>query len=169
MAKNNSIIADNDPRFKDLDHYIDSISDEEGTNLIVLQKAQGIFGFLPIEVLKHISDYKHVPLSELYGVATFYSQFTLTKRGKHTISICLGTACYVRGAQKVLDKVRDILKIEVGETTEDGLFTLENARCLGCCGLAPVMMIDEQVYANLVDLEKIPGILDKYREEEVNE
>ncbi|MDD2484729.1 MAG: NAD(P)H-dependent oxidoreductase subunit E [Eubacteriales bacterium] len=152
-----------DPRYVELKAYIDSVKGNEGIAMSVLQEAQTIFGYLPLEVQKFISQNIDVPLAELYGVSTFYSQFTLTPRGKHHIGICLGTACYVRGAQKLVDKFVAELKIAVGETTEDGLFTLDATRCLGCCGLAPVIMIDEDVYGKLDDVDAIPGILDKYR------
>ncbi|MBQ7502829.1 NAD(P)H-dependent oxidoreductase subunit E [bacterium] len=128
----------------------------------VLQEAQHIFGYLPLEVLKYISEHIGVPVAELYGVATFYSQFSITPKGKHRVSVCLGTACYVRGAPKVLDKVCEELKVKIGETTADGLFTLDATRCLGCCGMAPVMMIDDDVYGKLEDVSVIPDILKKY-------
>ncbi len=152
-----------DPRYVELKAYIDSVKGNEGIAMSVLQEAQRIFGFLPLEVQKFISENIDVPLAELYGVSTFYSQFTITPRGKHLIGVCLGTACYVRGAQKLVDKLVAELKIPVGATTEDGLFTLEATRCLGCCGLAPVMMIGEDVYGSLDNVDVIPGILDKYR------
>ena len=106
-----------------------------------------------------------VTLSEVYGVATFYSQFRLEPNGKYTISVCLGTACYVKGSQKVLDRLSEELKTPVGKTSPDGLFTLNATRCLGACGLAPVMTINDEVYGRLVP-DDIPGILAKYREKE---
>lgn len=160
------VINENDPRFEQLKEYIDSIRDSKGITMPVLQEAQRIFGFLPMEVQKFVSREIGVPLAEIYGVSTFYSQFNLTPKGKHKISVCLGTACYVKGAQAVIDKVSDELNVSVGETTNDGLFTLEATRCLGCCGLAPVMMIDEEVYAKLEDLSAIPKILEKYYDEQ---
>lgn len=159
-------VTPDDPRFADLQKYLDEVKDEEGPNLMILQQAQNIFGFLPLEVLKYISDHTGAPISELYGVATFYSQFTLTPKGKHTIQVCLGTACYVRGAKKIVDKLKEELNVTEGGTTADGLFTLETARCLGCCGLAPVMMIDGKVYANLVNVDKIPSIINEIRKGE---
>ena len=135
----------------------------QGVTLSVLQEAQRIFGYLPLEVQKFISDEINVPIAEIYGVSTFYSQFNLTPKGKHKIGICLGTACYVKGAQAVIDEVAKQLDIAVGDTTPDGIFTLEATRCLGCCGLAPVMMIDDDVYAKLDDVSGIPEILNKYR------
>lgn len=153
----------NDPRFAELKSYIDSLGGTQGVTMPVLQKAQGLFGYLPLEVQKFISKHTGVPVAELYGVATFYSQFAITPKGKHQIGVCLGTACYVKGAQAVLDKVCSELNVKVGETTTDGNFTLEATRCLGCCGLAPVMMIDDQVYGKLDDVSVIPDILNKYK------
>jgi NADH:ubiquinone oxidoreductase subunit E len=152
-----------DSRYVNLKKYIDSLKGTEGIALPVLQEAQQIFGYLPLEVQKFISENTGIPLAELYGISTFYSQFSITPKGKHHIGVCLGTACYVRGSQKVVDKVSDELNIKIGETTADGLFTLDATRCLGCCGLAPVMMIDEDVYGKLDDVEVIPAILEKYR------
>ena len=101
-------------------------------------------------------------LSEVYGVSTFYSQFSLKPKGKHVIGVCLGTACYVKGSQKILDTLCEELKIQPGDTTDDGLFTLNATRCLGACGLAPVMMIGEDVFGRLTP-DQVPGILDKFR------
>ena len=148
--------------FRELKEYIDSIRDTQGILMQTLHKAQEIFGYLPEEVQKFISIETKIPLAEIYGVATFYTQFTLTPKGQHTIGVCLGTACYVKNAQLVLDKLVKELGINVGDTTEDGLFTLDATRCLGCCGLAPVMVIDDEVYGKL-EPKNIPDILDKYR------
>ena len=158
----NKISAD-DKRFVELKEYIDSLNGAQGVTMSVLQEAQRIFGYLPLEVQKFISDEINVPIAEIYGVSTFYSQFNLTPKGKHKIGICLGTACYVKGAQAVIDEVAKQLDSAVGDTTPDGIFTLEATRCLGCCGLAPVMMIDDDVYAKLDDVSGIPEILNKYR------
>lgn len=163
------VILDNDPRFAELKAYIASLADTKGITMPVLQEAQRIFGFLPLEVQKFIALEIGVPLSEVYGVATFYSQFHLQPKGKHRISVCLGTACYVKGAQALLDKLAEELSVTVGETTPDGLFTLEATRCLGCCGLAPVMMIDGEVYGKLEDLSAISGILENYYDQRLNE
>ena len=152
-----------DKRYIELKAYIDSIKGTEGITMPVLQEAQRIFGYLPLEVQKFISENIEVPVAELYGVSTFYSQFKITPQGKHHIGVCLGTACYVRGAQKVMDKVTEELKVKIGETTPDKLFTLEATRCLGCCGLAPVMMIDDDVYGNLDNVDVIHDILEKYK------
>ncbi len=156
-------IADDDPRYDELRTFIHDEKNKQGVAMIALQEAQRLFGYLPLEVHKFISKETGVPIAELYGVTTFYSQFTTELRGKHQIQVCMGTACYVKGAQKVLDKVLEVLGVEVGMTTPDRLFTVNAARCIGCCGLAPAMMIDNKVYANLVDVNQIPEILAQYK------
>ena len=148
--------------FAELKEYIDSVKNVQGILMQTLQKAQEIFGYLPLEVQKFISDETNIPLADIYGVVTFYTQFTIEEKGKHTIGVCLGTACYVKGSQEIIDKLSDELDVKVGQTTEDKLFTLEATRCLGCCGLAPVMVVDEDVYGK-VDSKKVPEIIAKYR------
>ncbi|HOG62222.1 MAG TPA: NADH-quinone oxidoreductase subunit NuoE [Sedimentibacter sp.] len=152
----------NEKLFIELKEYIDSVKDVDGSLMQVLHKAQDTFGYLPIEVQKFISSELDVPLAEVYGVATFYTQFAIEPKGKHKIGVCLGTACYVRGAQLIMDKLTKELNVKVGGTTQDNLFTFEATRCLGCCGLAPVMMIDQDVYGKL-EPKKIPEILAKYK------
>ena len=152
-----------DDRYQELSAYIDGMAGVAGASMPILQEAQRIFGFLPLDVQKFISERTGVPIAELYGITTFYSQFAIEPKGKHHIGVCLGTACYVKGSQKVIDKVAGELGVRIGETTADGLFTLEATRCLGCCGLAPVMMIDEDVYGKLEDIDVIPSILAKYK------
>jgi NADH:ubiquinone oxidoreductase subunit E len=152
----------NEKLFIELKEYIDSVKDVDGSLMQVLHKAQDIFGYLPIEVQKFISSELDVPLAEVYGVATFYTQFAIEPKGKHKIGVCLGTACYVKGAQLIMDKLTKELNVKVGGTTQDNLFTFEATRCLGCCGLAPVMMIDQDVYGKL-EPKKIPEILAKYK------
>lgn len=149
--------------FKQLKEYIDSVKDSEGILMQTLQKAQSIFGYLPIEVQKFISEETGIQLAEVYGVVTFYTQFSTVPKGKHKIGVCLGTACYVKGSQLVMDRLAKELNVKVGGTTEDNLFTLEATRCLGCCGLAPVMMIDDEVYGK-VEPKNIPEIISKYKE-----
>ncbi len=141
--------------------FIAGIKNERGALMPVLQKAQEIYGYLPIEVQKIIADELNISLSEVYGVVTFYSQFSLNPKGEHRISICLGTACYVKGADKILNALEDRLGIKVGECTADGIFSLDACRCVGACGLAPVMMIDDDVYGRLT-VEQLDGILAKY-------
>ena len=137
--------------------------DEQGALMPVLQAAQNIFGYVPEDVQKIIAEGIGCTLSEVYGVATFYSQFSLEPNGEHVIGVCLGTACYVKGSQKVLDKLAEVLEVEVGKTTKDGKFTLNATRCLGACGLAPVMMVNDEVYGRLTP-DEIPGIIAKYRD-----
>ncbi|MBN2897166.1 MAG: NAD(P)H-dependent oxidoreductase subunit E, partial [Clostridia bacterium] len=121
-----------------------------------------LFGALPLEVQKVISEELNIPLAEIYGVVTFYSQFSLVPKGEYVIGVCLGTACYVKGSQRLIDRISNELNVEIGKTSADGKFTLEATRCIGACGLAPVLTINEDVYGRLVEAD-IPGILDKYR------
>ena len=139
--------------------------DLPGALLPVLHEAQEIYGYLPIEVQQMVADGLGISLSEVYGVATFYSRFSLTPKGKHKISVCLGTACYVKGSDKILAEVEKKLGIKSGECTPDGLFSIDSCRCVGACGLAPVMMIDEEVYGKLTP-QSVAKILDKYIAEE---
>ena len=159
----NEFVQSREKEFAELKEYIDSIKNSQGILMQTLQKAQDIFGYLPLKVQEFISDETNIPLADIYGVVTFYTQFTTEEKGKHKVGVCLGTACYVKGSQEVMDKLVEELKIEVGQTTEDKLFTLEATRCLGCCGLAPVMMIDGDVYGKL-EPKKIPDILSRYKE-----
>ena len=140
---------------------IEELRGEPGCLMPIMQKAQEIYGYLPIEVQTMISDELEVPLEKIYGVSTFYSQFNLEPKGQHRISVCLGTACYVKGAQAVYDKLQELLGIGEGGCTPDGKFSLDSCRCVGACGLAPVMMIDEEVYGRLTP-DKLEEILDKY-------
>ena len=149
-------------KFAELEKLIAEHKDQPGALMPVLQGAQNIFGCVSEDVQKCIAEGLGVTLSEVYGVATFYAQFSLHPKGKYLISVCLGTACYVKGSQHILDKLSQVLNIAAGETTPDGLFTLEATRCLGACGLAPVMMINGKVYGRLTP-EAIPAIIDEYR------
>lgn len=128
----------------------------------VLQKAQEIYGYLPIEVQTMIAEGLGVSLEQVYGVSTFYSWFTLEPKGEHLIRVCLGTACYVKGSADILAELERQLGIKAGHTTSDGKFTLEATRCLGCCGLAPVMTVDDDVFGRLVPAD-VKGIVDKFR------
>ncbi len=135
--------------------------DQDGPLMPVLQEAQAIYGYLPIEVQKMISEGLDIPLEHIYGVVTFYAQFSLAPKGEYKIGVCLGTACYVKGSGDILNKIKEIIGIDVGECTPDGKFSLEATRCIGACGLAPVMTINEDVYGRLV-VGDIPDILKKY-------
>ncbi|MBO5869584.1 MAG: NADH-quinone oxidoreductase subunit NuoE [Clostridia bacterium] len=145
----------------ELESYIAEQKDVKGALIPVMQKAQELFGYLSFETMQLISDRLDVPVAEIYGVATFYALFSLTPKGDNVISVCTGTACYVKGAQAVLDEVKKQLGIESGETTPDGKFSIQDTRCLGCCGLAPVMVINEDVYGRLEPAD-IKDILAKY-------
>ena len=134
---------------------------EKGALMPVMQGAQEIYGYLPLEVQTMIAEGMDVPVEEVYGISTFYAQFALTPKGQYKISVCLGTACYVKGAQKLLDRISEILGIGPDDCTEDGRFSLEACRCIGACGLAPVMMINNDVYGRLT-VDQVGSILDKY-------
>ena len=144
-----------------LREYIEEYKETQGALIPIMQKAQAIYGYLPIEVQAVIADGFDIPLEEVYGVATFYAQFTLKPKGEHRIAVCMGTACYVKGAGAILEKISEILGISNGETTQDGKFTLDGVRCIGACGLAPVMLIDDDVYGSLTPGD-VEGILKKY-------
>jgi NADH-quinone oxidoreductase subunit E/NADP-reducing hydrogenase subunit HndA len=133
--------------------------------ITVLHKTQELYGYLPTEVMDEIAQAMEIPASHIWGVATFYHYFKLTPPGKHEIAICLGTACYVKGASQILQIIRDELKIDFGQVTEDGLFSLSPARCLGACGLAPVAMIDGKIHGELTP-KKIVQILKEYKKQE---
>jgi len=134
---------------EDINEICRSFGNEGGELINVLHKTQGLFGYLPAEVQEVVAKELNIPLARVYGVVTFYSYFTMKPKGKHPISICLGTACYVRGAEKVLDEFKRALNVKVGESTPDGKFSLSCLRCIGACGLAPVVMIGEKVYGRV--------------------
>ncbi len=140
---------------------IHELEGEKGALMPIMQRAQDIYGYLPIEVQTMISDELHVPLEKIYGIATFYSQFALNPKGRYQISVCLGTACYVKGSGDIYNKLMELLGIVGGECTPDGKFSLDACRCVGACGLAPVMMVNDEVYGRL-SVDDIPGILAKY-------
>ena len=134
---------------------------QQGATIPVLHEAQDIYGYLPIEVQEMISEGLDVPLAEIYGIVTFYTQFSLNPKGQFEIGVCLGTACYVKGSGDFLEKIKSILGIDVGECTPDGRFSLTATRCVGACGLAPVVTINEDVYGRLT-VDEVAGILKKY-------
>ncbi len=138
----------------------------EGSLIQVLHMAQGIYGYLPLEVQQVVADSLDIPLAEVSGVVSFYSFFSTQRRGEHTIRVCLGTACYVRGGKRIVERLHDILGVNVGDTTPDGKFTFEVARCIGACGLAPAMSIDDMVYKR-VNPDNLEHILSRYTQEEV--
>ena len=146
---------------EELEAYIAENKDMQGVLIPVMQKAQELFGYLSFETMQLISDRLNVPVAEIYGVATFYALFSLQPKGDNVISVCTGTACYVKGAADVLNAVKYTLGIEAGETTPDGKFSIQDTRCLGCCGLAPVMTVNGEVFGRLTPAD-VPGILAKY-------
>ena len=146
---------------KQLMDVIAAHQDDKGALMPVLQQAQEIYGYLPIEVQEIIAKALNVPLEEVYGVATFYSQFSLNPKGKYKVSVCLGTACYVKGSGDVFDKLCQKLNLENGECTPDGRFSLESCRCVGACGLAPVLTVNGEVYGK-VTVDDLDTILAKY-------
>ncbi|MCL6591479.1 MAG: NAD(P)H-dependent oxidoreductase subunit E [Firmicutes bacterium] len=140
---------------------IEEYKGKEGSLIQILHLAQGIYGYLPLELQQFIAEKLDMPLSEVYGVTTFYSFFSTKPRGENTIRVCLGTACYVRGGKKIVERLREILGIEVGDTTSDGKFTFEVMRCIGACGLAPAITINDRVYKQ-VNPDKLQSIIEKY-------
>ena len=135
-------------------------------NLIqMLNEVQEHYGYVPMHVQKELSEFLNVPMAEIYGVVTFYSRFSLEPQGKYKISVCLGTACFVKGSQKIMDRLTDRLKIKEGETTKDGLFTIEQTRCVGACGLAPVFTVNGEVYGK-ASVQKLDQVLDELIEKE---
>lgn len=141
--------------------FIEKSKHDKSLLMAVMQEAQGIYGYLPMEVQSMIAEGMDVPLEKVYGVATFYAQFSLSPKGKYNISVCLGTACYVKGAGDLMDKLSEKLGIGADECTEDGKFSLTACRCIGACGLAPVLTVNEDVYGRLT-VDDIDGILEKY-------
>lgn len=144
-----------------LDGIITKYKNKPGSLIPVLQETQGLVGYLPPVVQRHIARGLKIPISEIHGVVSFYSFFTMKPRGKHNIRVCLGTACYVKGIEGVVNKIKDVLKINVGETTEDRKFSLEAVRCLGACGLAPVMVVDHDTYGAMSP-KKALGVIGQY-------
>lgn len=143
---------------------IDQCRDNKSLLMHVMQQAQLIYGYLPFEVQVMIADGMDIPLEKVYGISTFYAQFALSPKGKYNISVCLGTACYVKGANTLLERVCEILKISPDECTEDNQFSIEACRCIGACGLAPVLTVNDDVYGKLT-VDEVDGILAKYMEE----
>ncbi len=163
MAKTESVPFSGTPEQEnELKKIIAELKDTQGALMPILQQAQEIYGYLPREVQTIISNEMEIPLEKVYGVATFYSQFSLQPKGKYQISVCLGTACYVKGSGDIFNKLEEILGITNGECTPDGKFSLDSCRCVGACGLAPVLLVNEDVYGRLVP-DDVPGILAKYQ------
>ena len=149
-------------KYRRIEEIIEEYKTKEGSLIQILHLAQGIYGYLPLELQQFIAQKMDMPLSELSGVVTFYSLFSTRPRGENTIRVCLGTACYVRGGKRILERLKEMLEIEVGDTTADGKFTLEVMRCIGACGLAPAMTINDKVFKQ-VNPDKLQGIIAKYK------
>lgn len=158
---NSCTCTETEKDFSEIANVIDLYRDKEGSLIQILHAAQGIYGYLPMALQEFIADSLQMPLSEVTGVVSFYSFFSTKPRGEHTIRVCLGTACYVRGGKKIIEALQKKLNVEIGDTTEDGKFTFEVARCIGSCGLAPAMMIDGVVYKQ-VNPNKLDAILSQY-------
>jgi len=149
--------------YEQLKQVIKEKKDVTNPLIEILHKAQDIFGYLPAEVQQFIADEMEIPVGQVFGVVTFYNHFSMKPRGKHVINVCTGTACFVKGAPKILQMLTDDLGIKIGNTTKDGLFTLSAVRCVGACSLAPVFVIDEEAYGRIDTREKLKDVLDKYR------
>ncbi|AIS53104.1 electron bifurcating hydrogenase subunit HydC [Thermoanaerobacter kivui] len=154
-----------DPRFEKVDEILSKLANERGALIAILQHVQHEFGYLPEDVIFYIASKTGIPASKIYGVATFYAQFHLKPRGKYVIRVCLGTACHVKGANKILAEFEKQLGIKAGETTSDLKFTLERVGCLGACGLAPTVMVNEKTYGKMTP-EKVSEVLKEYSDVE---
>ncbi len=158
----NELLKEFEPeQIEKLDEIVEKYKGQAGGLIPVLERAQELLGFLPVVVQKRIGRGLNIPFSHVYGVVTFYSFFTMQPRGKHTVRVCLGTACYVRGGKKIAENMEKIFGIKEGETTPDKMFTYETVRCLGACGLGPVVVIDENVHGR-VKPDKLKDILNQY-------
>lgn len=153
---------ENEDKIKKLNIIIEEKRNQKGALMAVLHEAQNLFGYLPIEVQRTVSKGLNIQLAEVYGVVTFYSQFTLVPKGRHEVAVCLGTACYVKEAQALVEEIKKDINIDVGQTTPDRNFSLVETRCIGACGLAPVMTIDGDVYGKL-EAKEVKDILAKYK------
>ena len=147
---------------KQITEIVERYKNEETPLMMVLEAIQSEYGYIPLEVQELVSSLMNIPVAEIYGVVTFYSFFSLTPKGKYVIGVCLGTACYVKGSQLVMDKFSELLGIKPGETTEDGLFTLDALRCIGACGIAPAISINGKVYPKM-SVDKVSAVINEYR------
>ena len=162
MSNNCTMCADAKEKAEKLDAIIAKYKNTQGALIPVLHEAQEVYGYLPLEVQRDIAEKLNIPLAEVYGVVSFYTQFSINPKGEYQINVCMGTACYVKGSKNILERLAKELDVKVGSTTKDGRFTLRDTRCLGACGLAPVIMINDDVYGRLVP-DDIPAIIEKYR------
>lgn len=152
-----------DEQVKEFESILEEYKGNRTNIMVVLQKTQGVFGYIPEGSVKIIAESLNMPESEIYGIITFYSQFTLTPKAKYNIDVCLGTACFVLGAQEIMDKILAKLNVKVGETTKDGKWIVTSCRCLGCCGLAPAITINGEVYGKLT-ADDVDKILDSFQD-----
>lgn len=150
---------------KEILRIVDSLKDEPTPLMMILSEVQTKFGYVPLEAQEIISEAMNIPVAEIYGVVTFYSFFSLTPKGKYVIGVCLGTACYVKGSQQIFDKFSQLLNIQAGQTTADGLFTLDALRCIGACALAPAVRINDQVYAQM-KVDDVAKVIAEYKNKE---
>ena len=148
-------------KLSELDEYIDSLPTKEGKLIAVLHKAQDLIGYLPFEVQNHVAHKLNIPTSKVYGVVTFYSFFNINPKGRYKVAVCMGTACFVRGSQSVLDEFKKELEIGTGQTSGDGMFSLDGIRCVGACGLAPVISVNGKVYGR-VTTDDVKKIVEEY-------
>lgn len=147
---------------KQITEIVERYKNEETPLMMVLEAIQSEYGYIPLEVQELVSSLMNIPVAEIYGVVTFYSFFSLTPKGKYVIGVCLGTACYVKGSQLVMDKFSELLGIKPGETTADGLFTLDALRCIGACGIAPAISVNGKVYPKM-SVDKVQAVINEYR------
>ena len=153
--------------YKKLEAVIEEKMKIKNPLIEILHKAQEIFGYLPMEVQEFVADKTGIPINQIYGVVTFYNFFSMEPRGKHIINVCTGTACYVKGAERLIQMLSDELKVKLGETTEDKLFTLTSVRCVGACSLAPVFVIGEDTFGRIETKKQIKEIISKFKETSV--
>ncbi|MCL2718739.1 MAG: NAD(P)H-dependent oxidoreductase subunit E [Lachnospiraceae bacterium] len=169
MKKTKTTVAftGTDEQRKKLEAIITEFKDAPGAIMPILQKAQDVYGYLPIEVQQIISDGTGISMSEIYGIVSFYSQFILQPKGEIAVSVCMGTACYVKGAGDILDRISAIIGVKAGETSDDGKYSLDATRCIGACGLAPVFLVNEDVHGRIEKAEDVDDILKKYMDTKV--
>lgn len=165
MSNNKNAFEGSEEQKKELYTLIEENKLQRGGLMPILHGAQEIYGYLPIEVQKMIAEALDMSLSEVYGVVTFYSHFSLEPKGKYQVSVCLGTACYVKGAAIILEEIEKVLGISDGECTEDNLFSIDSTRCVGACALAPVILVNDDVYGK-VTRDEVAGIIKKYKDME---
>lgn len=160
MEENKKCCCENCGKDKDLEKILKIYKQDKDNLIQILNEVQEHYGYIPLHAQKAISEYLDIPMAEIYGVITFYARFTLKPKGKYHIAVCLGTACYVKGSQKIMDRLQERLKITSGETSSDGKFSIEATRCVGACGLAPVFTVNGEVYGKAT-VQKLDQVLDE--------